>query len=78
MSYMYRVVIRPTVNKRFLTLSVAVFVPHHRLYQVLAEEIEHTPRDHQSLQLLVEITSYLGDWHAGCGVVARKVLEQIP
>ena len=50
--------------------------PNH--IQVRAEEIEHTPRDHGDLQLLVDVACYVGDWHNECKLLVRSHIANIP
>ena len=50
--------------------------PNH--IQVRAEEIEHTPRDHGDLQLLVDVACYVGDWHNECKLLVRSHIAKIP
>ena len=50
--------------------------PNH--IQVRAGEIEHTPRDHGDLQLLVDVACYVGDWHNECKLLVRSHIAKIP
>ncbi|CAN0010396.1 unnamed protein product, partial [Hapterophycus canaliculatus] len=42
------------------------------------EEIEHTPREHLAMQLLVTMAVYVGDWHEGCTSLVRGRMVEIP
>lgn len=46
--------------------------------QVRIDEIEHTPREHHVMPLLVDMAVYVGDWHEGCKSMVRSQLVQIP
>ena len=40
--------------------------------------MEHTPRDHGDLQLLVDVACYVGDWHNECKLLVRSHIAKIP
>ncbi|CAM9964866.1 unnamed protein product, partial [Scytosiphon promiscuus] len=45
--------------------------------KIRIEEIEHTPREHLAMQLVVIMAVYVGDWHRECRVLARSRLVEI-
>ncbi|CAM9896127.1 unnamed protein product, partial [Ectocarpus fasciculatus] len=46
--------------------------------QVRIEEIEHTPRQHRTMQLLVDMAVYVGQWNGKCQDLVRSKLVAIP
>ncbi|CAM9957051.1 unnamed protein product, partial [Ectocarpus sp. 4 AP-2014] len=46
--------------------------------QVRIEAIEHTPRQHRTMQLLVDMAVYVGHWNGNCQDLVRSKLVAIP
>lgn len=40
--------------------------------------MEHTPREYLALQLLVNISCYVGDWHDECRLFVRSAIVRMP
>ena len=46
--------------------------------KVRIEEIAHTPREHEAMQLLVDVAVYVSHWNGACKALVRSSLVKIP